>query len=506
MMGVFRRVLTILLALHAYCLVYAEGPYPNLIPDGDFEAPSRHWIALSGKIAPVKDAKLAHSGEGVLRLAAAQQGANREGRLYCARRIEVVHGGRYVCSVWAKGTGTADVGVYEYDLKDGSSVFLKKASLPSPAPLSETWQLLKIVYRPSGENVKSVALFAQVFGEGGNMLADDMSFAVSPDPPLEIALPSTPSMAAAGGELAAPVSVKGGAPDVGGVPPALDVVLRDDQGNVAGRGTLSAARKAALKLPENLDGCCALSVVEKQSGAVAFALVDVCSKAEYDACAAAAAQAKLRAPCHLVFVGDSLTALYKGHNYVDKVRGWLQGRLGDQALVTNAGVGGDTITRVQARLEKDVLALQPKPTHVFIFLGHNDSKLKSTTDYKEPVVLPADYDKQYREVVQAVQTKLGAKVAILSATSSVYEITKETAAKAAASGKAHSFFGKPEALEQFNAIARKVAADLGADYIDVYEPTRLHADKASLFTRDGVHINEKGNRLVALEVLKYLGR
>ena len=172
--------------------------------------------------------------------------------------------------------------------------------------------------------------------------------------------------------------------------------------------------------------------------------------------------------------------------------------------MTNAGVGGDYTTRVLARLEKDVLGT--KPTHVFVFLGHNDSKLKSTTEYREPVV-PADvFEKEYREIVQRIREKTGARVTIISATSSVYEITLETAQKAAKAGRAHSLFGKPEALEQFNAIARKVAAEQGCGYLDVYEPTRAHPNKPALFTADGVHISNEGNRLVALEILKYLGR
>ena len=481
-------------------LLIAQQP-ANLITDPGFETGTRGWTAISGKIAPVKDAKLAHSGAGAVRVIAAKQGNQWDGRLYGTRRIDVAPGARYACSAWVKGMGKADVGVYEYDYKDGSPVFLKKVSLPASAALSDTWQQLTITYRPSAENVRAVAPFAQVTGEGGNMLVDDVEFANSPEPPVEISLGAAPAMAPAGGKLVVPVTVKGAAASV-----SVEATLRDEQGNIVERGASSVERGVSLTLPEKLDGCCTLAVVEKNSGAAAVAFVDVCPKETYDACAAAAAKAKLQTPCHLVFVGDSLTAMYKGHNYVDKVRGWLVGRFGDKVTVTNAGVGGDTITRVQERLEKDVLSLQPKPTHVFIFLGHNDSKLKSTTDYKEPVVLPADYDRQYREVVKTIQTRLGAEVTIISATSSVYEITKETAAKAAKAGKAHSFFGKPEALEQFNAIARKVAIALGAGYLDVYEPTRTAPDKPSLFTKDGVHINEKGNRLVALEILKYLSK
>jgi len=51
-----------------------------------------------------------------------------------------------------------------------------------------------------------------------------------------------------------------------------------------------------------------------------------------------------------------------------------------------------------------------------------------------------------------------------------------------------------------------VAVETGADYLDVYEPTRRHPNKTELFTKDGVHVNERGNRLLAVEILHYLGR
>ncbi|MBM4079620.1 MAG: hypothetical protein FJ278_07965, partial [Planctomycetes bacterium] len=252
------------------------------------------------------------------------------------------------------------------------------------------------------------------------------------------------------------------------------------------------------------NGAHAVSFVLKPAGIPDTAHVDVVDAAMFKAFAAAADATKVEKPAQLIFVGDSLTAFYRGYNYVDKVRGWLQQKHGADVQVTNAGVGGDYTTRVLARLEKDVL--DRKPTHVFIFLGHNDSKLKSTTDYKEPVVLPETFDKEYREIVQAIKDKAKARVTIISATSSVYEITKATADKAREAGRAHNLFGKPEALEQFNAIARKAASDLGAGYLDVYEPTRTHPNKPSLFTPDGVHISNEGNRVVALEILKYLGK
>ncbi|HRU07060.1 MAG TPA: hypothetical protein P5137_14940, partial [Candidatus Brocadiia bacterium] len=55
--------------------------------------------------------------------------------------------------------------------------------------------------------------------------------------------------------------------------------------------------------------------------------------------------------------------------------------------------------------------------------------------------------------------------------------------------------------------ARKAAEATKSDYLDVYGPTRDCAAKASLFSpSDGVHLTQAGNRFLALEVLKYLGK
>ncbi len=221
---------------------------------------------------------------------------------------------------------------------------------------------------------------------------------------------------------------------------------------------------------------------------------------------AAAARVRLTSPCHLVFVGDSLTAGLPAVNYVALIREALQTRLGSGIHVTNAGVNGDSITRVQARLAKDVLTLSPKPTHVFIFLGHNDSKLSWDSGYKASFVSPEDYEAQYRDVIAQIQTSLGAKVTVISATSSVYELTKAIADLKAKTSTTHNLFGQPASLERFNAIARRVAIERGADYLDVYEPTRRHPNKPVLFLKDGVHVNERGNAVLAAEILKHLGK
>jgi len=51
-----------------------------------------------------------------------------------------------------------------------------------------------------------------------------------------------------------------------------------------------------------------------------------------------------------------------------------------------------------------------------------------------------------------------------------------------------------------------VAAELGADYVDVYGPTRDHPNKPGLFNaRDGVHLAVAGNSFIALKLLEHFG-
>jgi lysophospholipase L1-like esterase len=229
---------------------------------------------------------------------------------------------------------------------------------------------------------------------------------------------------------------------------------------------------------------------------------------------AAAALPDLPHPPHYLFLGDSLTDMFRGQNYVDKIEFWLQKRYGDSASVRNAGVGGDFITRVWDRLTGEPKAYRlnmyddlytPKPDRIFIFLGHNDSKATSSSGYTKHCVDPDTFATLYAKTLEKLKADTDAPVTVLTSTSSVYEITAENARKRTEAGKAHNLFGKPEHLELFNSIAARVAKDAGCDLLDVYAPTRDAPDKKALFVADGVHVSNKGNRLLARLILDYLG-
>jgi lysophospholipase L1-like esterase len=157
---------------------------------------------------------------------------------------------------------------------------------------------------------------------------------------------------------------------------------------------------------------------------------------------------------------------------------------------------------------------EPTPTRVFIWLGHNDSKLKPKPEYETPddypfdPVVPLDtFEETFVTAIEHIREQApGAEFTVISASSSVHEITRATVVKRIESrGNGGSYFGKPEVLERFNERMQSVAETTGADYVDVYNPTKNHPDKPSLFTGDGVHMSQAGNLLVAREILGYLG-
>jgi len=105
----------------------------------------------------------------------------------------------------------------------------------------------------------------------------------------------------------------------------------------------------------------------------------------------------------VVCLGDSLTEGAYGGSYFDALRHLRPGL----ALI-NRGVGGDTIVNLLARLDDDVLALQPDG--VFVMIGGNDaisysqplvrSYYRNAKDVPGGVVAPADFTRAYRELLE----------------------------------------------------------------------------------------------------------
>lgn len=197
----------------------------------------------------------------------------------------------------------------------------------------------------------------------------------------------------------------------------------------------------------------------------------------------------------VVFFGDSITGLgNKGIGYIQVIRDHLADKkkeLGVQCL--GAGQSGNKVADLQKRVQKDVLA--KKPTIVVIYIGIND--VWHGEKKPENGTAPDAFEFGLKEVIGKC-AKAGAQV-LLCTPSVIGEVP--------AGGN-----NLDAKLDQFAEISRKVAKELNVNLCDLRKVCVDHLQTnnpskrvSGILTRDRVHLNQAGNRLVAQAILKSLG-
>jgi acyl-CoA thioesterase-1 len=188
----------------------------------------------------------------------------------------------------------------------------------------------------------------------------------------------------------------------------------------------------------------------------------------------------------LVCFGDSLTAAKDGYVKI------LEAKLKKQKIqVINAGVGGDKTPSALARLRSDVIAL--KPDAVSIFLGTNDSAVGRGVWADEPRVEPAAYKNNLIWIIHLCRLTGINKFSI-------------TTPAGRFEGTALASYGN--VLPQYCIAAREAAEESGsrlvpldAAFIQEWLLRGAHAKSGLLLTRDGVHMTNAGNELIAATML-----
>jgi lysophospholipase L1-like esterase len=190
----------------------------------------------------------------------------------------------------------------------------------------------------------------------------------------------------------------------------------------------------------------------------------------------------------IVFLGDSITeagAAPEGYVTLFKLFCAVNGF---DVKVTNAGISGHKSNDMLARLEKNVL--DHHPTWVSISCGVNDV-WHFFAHGGQGVPLP-EYKKNIAEIVERCQ-KAGVKILLLTATP-IYEnlSSKEN-----------------QQLLEYNAFLRELAEEKRLVLCDLFEAcAERYREKRvdeNVLTTDGVHMNPKGNRQMAREILRALG-
>lgn len=199
-------------------------------------------------------------------------------------------------------------------------------------------------------------------------------------------------------------------------------------------------------------------------------------------------------PIRLVFFGDSITeAGDRPGGYVSIIRDTLTADYGEGSVeIIGAGIAGDKVTDLQARVERDVIARSP--THVVIYIGINDvwhDEFEGLTGTD-----PNAYQAGLRDLIETLQAT-GAE-AMLCTPSVIGEDPDSDAST-------------NQRLMTYAELSRTVAAQTGSpvcdlrvafeQYLRVHNPDKVYD---SILTTDGVHLNPRGNRFVAEVVLEDL--
>ena len=208
----------------------------------------------------------------------------------------------------------------------------------------------------------------------------------------------------------------------------------------------------------------------------------------------------------VIFLGDSITELADSSGLEGTYRGFLaimRERMPSSFDFINKGVSGDKIADLLLRYESDVLLLEPDI--VFIYIGINDVWHKYQIGSGSDIDI---YEKGLRKIVSNIK-KMGIRIVLCTPTVIGEDFTnwKEKIVEAPPSTP----FLMNQDLDFFSEVVARVSKDYQVEIIDLrqlFKDYLIRDNKGNqykgILTYDGVHLNTKGNQLLADEFMKIL--
>lgn len=194
----------------------------------------------------------------------------------------------------------------------------------------------------------------------------------------------------------------------------------------------------------------------------------------------------------IVFFGDSITELgAQPGGYVSLIGDALKEKKSG-AEVIGAGVSGNKVPDLLARLDRDVLS--HKPTTVFVYIGINDVWHYFLSVGKGTPI--DEFDKDLRELTSKI-LKSGSRVVLC---------TPSVIGEQRHPGNPHDGM-----LDEYAEVTRRIAREMKVDLCDLREAfIRFEKEhnaenvREGILTKDGVHLTGEGNKLVADEMIKMI--
>jgi lysophospholipase L1-like esterase len=195
----------------------------------------------------------------------------------------------------------------------------------------------------------------------------------------------------------------------------------------------------------------------------------------------------------VIFFGDSITQQGVGPGgYVTRIDSMckVQG-MGDKFEFIGAGIGGNKVYDLYLRMEDDVLAKNPDV--VVVYIGVNDVWHKATSGTGTD---PDKFEKFYTAILKKLKDR-NIK-AILCTPAAIGEKTDFTNQQ---DGDMNAYSNIIRGLAQKNGLP---LVDLRKIFLDYNMKNNPENKDRGILTIDKVHLNAKGNQLVADEMWKLI--
>ena len=191
----------------------------------------------------------------------------------------------------------------------------------------------------------------------------------------------------------------------------------------------------------------------------------------------------------ILFFGDVITEQGEdGNGFITLLRRQFNSKPETAVTLINAGVSANRVPDLQRRFERDVLNV--KPNIVFIQIGINDAW---RTDWGGGTKIDR-YEAGLRDMIGKMLAK------------GIYVILATPSLNGELAGGANA---QDITIDEYAEISRKIARDLKIGLCDLRTTMTAYVklnnpdnNESGILTTDGIHLNDKGNELLAVEAAK----